>query len=74
MNLAATLEEIKKLDAADRLFLAHAIWDTLQPGDVPADLSDEQKADLDGRMKELDEHPTIALTWDEMKARRRGRR
>jgi putative addiction module component (TIGR02574 family) len=74
MDLSATLEEIKKLDVNDRLWLAHAIWETIDEEQMPAELSDEQKADLDRRMKELDENPSIGLTWDEIKDRRRSRR
>jgi putative addiction module component (TIGR02574 family) len=74
MDLSATLEEIKKLDVSDRLWLAHAIWESVGDDALPGELTDEQKGDLEGRMKELDENPAIGLTWDEIKARRRSRR
>ncbi len=72
MNLAATLDEIKKLDVNDRLDLVQAIWDSIEADSVPADLTDGQKADLSRRMKELDENPSIGLTWEQLMARVRG--
>jgi putative addiction module component (TIGR02574 family) len=74
MNLEATLEEIKKLDVNDRLWLAQAIWESVGDDELPGELTDAQKDDLTSRMKELDENPAIGLTWDEIKVRRRSRR
>jgi putative addiction module component (TIGR02574 family) len=69
MNLSATLDDIKRLDVNDRLLLVQAIWDTIDEESVPVDLTDGQKADLSRRMKELDENPSIGLTWEQLKAR-----
>lgn len=74
MNLEATLEEIKKLDVNDRLWLAQAIWDTIEEAEVPGELTDDQKEDLGRRMKELDENPSIGLTWEQLEERVRSRR
>ncbi len=69
MNLTATLDEIKKLDVSDRLWLAHAIWDSIDEADVPAGLSDELKEELDRRMVETREHPEKLLTLEQLMAR-----
>lgn len=74
MNLEATLDEIKKLDVNDRLWLAQAIWDTIDEEQVPADLTDEQKEDLDRRMADMQANPASLLTLDELTTRVRSRR
>ncbi len=72
MNLAATLDDIKKLDVNDRLDLVQAIWDSIEEESVPADLTDGQKEDLSRRMAELDANPSLGLTWEQLMARVRG--
>jgi putative addiction module component (TIGR02574 family) len=73
MNLEATLDEIKKLDVNDRLWLAQAIWETIDEAELPGELTDAQKEDLGRRMRELDENPALGLTWEQLEARVRSR-
>lgn len=73
MNLAATLDEIRKLDVSERLWLAMAIWETIDEEQVPADLTDGQKADLDRRMADMRANPDRMLTLDELTTRVRDR-
>ena len=51
---------------SDRLWLAHAIWESVGEDELPGELSDTQKEDLGRRMRELDENPSIGLTWDQL--------
>lgn len=73
MDLTATLAEINGLGVADRIRLVQAIWDGIPEADRAGDLTDAQKADLGRRLGELRENPGNVLTWEEIKARVRGR-
>jgi putative addiction module component (TIGR02574 family) len=59
---------IDRLNAEQRVALALEIWESL--GDVrpPARLIAEQRAELARRDAELDSNPTIALTWEQIRA------
>lgn len=50
MNLEATLDEIKKLGVSDRLWLAQAIWESIDEAELPGELTDAQKEDLGRRI------------------------
>ena len=72
MDLSAKIAEIASLSVEDRITLVEAIWDTIGTDEIPADLSDTQKQELDRRIAELDACPGNVLTWDEIKARIRN--
>jgi putative addiction module component (TIGR02574 family) len=72
MNLSTTLDDIRRLSVDERIRLAQAIWDTLDEDSVPAELTDGQKEGLSRRMQELDENPSIGLTWEQLMVRVRG--
>lgn len=64
---------IDALSAADRLVLLQEIWDSLAATPEQIPVTESQKQDLDRRLAELDADPGIGLTWEEIKARVRGK-
>jgi putative addiction module component (TIGR02574 family) len=61
-------EEISKLSVDERIQLVMDIWDDIADEDKPG-LTDEQKADLDERLREMEAGNTKFYTWEEVKAR-----
>ncbi len=66
-----TLEQfgIDKLDQSQRIDLALAIWDSLNENSPLSRLTDKQRVELANRNAELDAHPEIALTWEQIRSR-----
>lgn len=64
---------IDKLSVADRLRLIDEIYDTLEPAN-PGDLPDDLRALIDARLDEADANPGAGSSWEEVRARIRGRR
>ena len=66
-----TLEQfgIDKLDQSQRIDLALAIWDSLDENSALSRLTDKQRVELANRNAELDAHPEIALTWEQIRSR-----
>ncbi|MFO0798053.1 MAG: addiction module protein [Gemmataceae bacterium] len=64
---------IDKLSVPDRLRLIGEIWDTLEPPEAVAE-TDELRDLIDARLDEADANPGAGSTWDEVKARIKGRR
>ncbi len=66
-----TLEQfgIDKLNQSQRIDLALAIWDSLNENSPLSRLTDKQRVELANRNAELDAHPEIALTWEQIRSR-----
>lgn len=60
------LAELLKLPPAERVELAMALWDSLEPDewDAALPLTDEIKAELDRRLAEHDADPTSGIPWE----------
>ena len=67
MSIAERVAEISRLSVEDRLRLVQAIWDTLADEGAGTELTDVGRTELRRRAAELDAHPEIALTWEEIK-------
>lgn len=67
------LRHCESLSVADRINLIQAVWDAIPADAPPAPLTDDQRRLFARRTAELDADPGIALTWDEIKARVKGR-
>jgi putative addiction module component (TIGR02574 family) len=72
------LKEIRKLPRNERIELVQDIWDSIaeeaeDAGEVP-DLGAAQRQELEERIKELDEHPDRARSWEEVRKRLLGRK
>ena len=57
----ALREELFKLSAAERMELVEDLWDSIAAEGEPWPLTDAQREDLERRVRELDQHPELAL-------------
>lgn len=60
------LVELLKLDASERLQLVGDLWDSISEEDLP--LTEQQSAELQRRMDELERDPSIGIPWEEVRA------
>jgi putative addiction module component (TIGR02574 family) len=68
------LDELLRLDAAERLDIAVKLWDSVHPpGSAlpgePAELTDEQMQEIRRRVAEHERNPHSAMPWEEVRAR-----
>jgi putative addiction module component (TIGR02574 family) len=61
------MAKIASLNAADRLELIGAVWDSLSSDDLP--VTDAEKALLDTRLADVDSNPADQSPWPEVKTR-----
>ena len=67
MDTATVLREMEKLPKEQQIDFAMEVWEhALDSGAAPA-LTDEQKADMEMRVAELDANPDDVFTWEETK-------
>lgn len=59
--------DIQKLSPSERILLAEKLWDSVISEDVKIEISEEQKLELDKRLKALEEDGTPGISWDEIK-------
>ena len=71
---ANPLSQLLNLPAADRAELAIALWESLAEEDRGEELAltDEQRAELDRRWAEHQEHPDTAIPWSEVRRKLLG--
>ena len=67
VNAASIISEIQKFSMEDRVVLVQRIWDDIAESNLPLNLTEAQKAELDRRSAELDANPDMAIPWDEVK-------
>ena len=70
MTKEAIIEEIKKHTREEQREIIEAVW---EPSEEDYELSDEEKALVDRRWKEMQEHPERNLTLGQLKERVYGR-
>ncbi len=68
MGRAELWSELMKLTPAERIDLVQDLWDSIAQQDLPP-LSDEEREELERRLEEHRRDPSVAITWDELKAR-----
>ena len=56
--------DIKRMSVDERLALIEQLWDSLDPEDVP--LTDEERAELDRRLDEMENDPERGIPWEEV--------
>jgi putative addiction module component (TIGR02574 family) len=63
--------DYSRLSPSERLELAQDLWDSVDPASdtIVLPLSNEQRAELDDRLGELDVTPDAGSTWPEVKER-----
>jgi putative addiction module component (TIGR02574 family) len=64
------LSELFKLSVEERLQLVEDLWDSIAADtqDRPLELSEEEKAELDRRLKEMEDDPASAIRWEDVRA------
>ena len=60
-----------QLPLDERTLLAEKIWDSLPEEVRSADLTEEEKAELDRRIAEMEANPDAGSSWEEVRARLR---
>jgi putative addiction module component (TIGR02574 family) len=64
----ALLKELLQLTPAERIQLVEDLWDSIEPGEMPA-LTAEQKQEIERRYAEHVRDPGRASKWEDVKAR-----
>ena len=64
----AILEEILELSVSERIQLAQDIWDSIAMVPESHQLSEDQKAELQKRLKEYRENPNSGISWEDLKS------
>lgn len=60
--------DFRKLSVAERIQLAEELWDSIpESADIP--LTDTQRAELDRRLEDLEQHPDAGEPWEVVRAR-----
>jgi putative addiction module component (TIGR02574 family) len=66
MDVATTLKQIESWPVADQVELMHQVWDRLLDSGWEPTLSEEEKAELDRRLDDLEANPGKVKTWEEV--------
>lgn len=66
-NYKSAVEDIKKLGLRDRILIVEDIWDSITASNADYPVPDEQKKELDLRLKETANNPDKSKSWEEVK-------
>ncbi len=61
------VDDIKKLSVEERISVIEEIWDSILASNVQYPVPDEQKRELDIRLREHADNPDKAKSWEEVK-------
>ena len=64
-----SLSDVLELPVEERIRLVSAIWDSIAEAPEAVEVTPEQKAELDRRLKAYQADPGAGSPWDEVKAR-----
>src|SRR5262245_61868822 len=64
MDMRTALSEISRWPLKDRIRFVQQVWDRIADAGWQPELSDDQKAELDRRLAELDANPSNVVSWD----------
>jgi putative addiction module component (TIGR02574 family) len=65
-DIATTLNQITALPVQDQIALLHQAWDRLLEAGWSPELTDEQKAEFDRRLEDLDANPQNVVTLEKL--------
>jgi putative addiction module component (TIGR02574 family) len=68
MDRSTTLAQVLALSIDDRVWMIHAILDSIANGDARGGLSEAQKQELDRRIADMDANPDDEIPWDQVYA------
>lgn len=66
MTRSEIVAELLKLDSEERLQVVEMLWDSIASQDLP--LTDEQALELQRRMDELENDPSVGIPWEDVRA------
>jgi putative addiction module component (TIGR02574 family) len=66
MNITTTLNQIAALPVQDQIELLHQAWDRLLESGWEPELTQEQKAEFDRRLDDLDARPQNIVAWEKL--------
>lgn len=64
---------IDQLSVAQRMLLVEEIWDSIAEEEEKIPLTEAQRIDLERRVAAYEANPKAGSSWDEVKARLRGK-
>jgi putative addiction module component (TIGR02574 family) len=64
---------IDQLSVAQRILLVEEIWESIAEQDEEIPLTEAQRLDLQSRIAAYEANPKAGSSWEEVKARLRGR-
>ena len=64
---------IDQLSVAQRILLVEEIWDSIAAEEAEIPLTEAQRQDLERRVAAYEANPKAGSSWEEVKARLRGR-
>ncbi|MCH8937561.1 MAG: addiction module protein [Gemmatimonadetes bacterium] len=64
--------DFSHLSPAERIQLAEDLWDSIAPTTEDLPLTEAQRAELERRLRDLDEHPDTGASWEEVRERLHG--
>ena len=67
------LSEILRLPVSDRIDVVQQIWDSVAADADSVPLTQEQREELDRRLKDHEENPDDVVEWSEVEKRIRSR-
>jgi len=62
-----TIENLKKLSVEERILVVEDIWDSIVSSNAEYSVPDEQKKELDLRLREHADNPGKAKSWEDVK-------
>ena len=73
--MSATMKAlgIDRLSVAERILLVEEIWDGIAEDAEAVPLTETQKQDLQSRLAACEANPKAGSSWEDVKARLRGR-
>jgi putative addiction module component (TIGR02574 family) len=66
VDITTTLSQIAALPVQDQITLLHQAWDKLIESGWEPDLTDEQKAEFDRRLDDLDANPQNVVSLEKL--------
>lgn len=72
MDIATALNEIATLSIEERISIVQNIWDGIAAEQACAELTEQQRQELDRRIADNEKNPENVMTWEEIKASIKG--
>jgi putative addiction module component (TIGR02574 family) len=67
------LASLKRLSVDERPALIEAVWESIDAENDPPPITEEQRAELDGRIADMERNPNDGEDWEVVRARLQSR-